>query len=96
MADALPSSIPARTHFPRLLLPPGVSPRVRFVTIGKGNGDNLWMADAGPNHRWLEYNVVTGAFRSFDIPQNLRGAPAVSNTILEHPNGHRLAVQRCF
>lgn len=78
---------PSTNTFSEIAPPPGVSPRVRFVTIGKGKGDNLWLADAGANHRWLEYNVVTGAFRSFDIPQNLRGAPAVSNTIIEHPNG---------
>ena len=78
---------PGTNTFSEIVPPAGISPRVRFVTIGKGSGDNLWLADAGANHRWLEYNVMTGVFRSFDIPKDLRAARAISNTILEHPNG---------
>jgi streptogramin lyase len=77
---------PNTDTFSEITPPTGASARVRLGAISHGNGDTIWMADAGPNHRWLEYNVVTGAFRSFDIPKDLKGR-GNGNTIRQAPNG---------
>jgi len=45
----------------------------------------LWVPD-GPNYRWLEYDVSTGKFTSYDWPKDNR-ADAGGNSMLIHPNG---------
>lgn len=77
---------PNTNTFSEITPPAGASPRVRLGAISHGNGDTIWTSDAGPNHRWLEYNVVTGAFRSFDVPKDLKGR-GNGNTIRQAPNG---------
>jgi streptogramin lyase len=77
---------PTTNTFSEVIPPAGMSPRIRLGAISHGNGDTLWTLDAGPNHRWLEYNVMTGAFRSFDVPKDLKGR-GNGNTIRQAPNG---------
>jgi virginiamycin B lyase len=45
----------------------------------------LWVPD-GPNYRWLDYDVNTGKFSSYDWPKDNR-ADAGGNSMLIHPNG---------
>ncbi len=45
----------------------------------------LWVPD-GPNYRWLDYDVNTGKFTSYDWPKDNR-ADAGGNSMLIHPNG---------
>ena len=45
----------------------------------------LWVPD-GPNYRWLNYDVNTGKFTSYDWPKDNR-ADAGGNSMLIHPNG---------
>ncbi len=45
----------------------------------------LWVPD-GPNYRWLDYDVNTGKFVSYDWPKDNR-ADAGGNSMLIHPNG---------
>jgi streptogramin lyase len=45
----------------------------------------LWVPD-GPNYRWLDYDVSTGKFTSYDWPKDNR-ADAGGNSMLIHPNG---------
>lgn len=66
--------------------PAAASPRVRIGAISNGRGDTVWMLDGGPNRRWMELNTRTGAFRSFPVPANIKGA-GNGNTIRQHPNG---------
>ncbi len=77
---------PSNNTFSEIAPPAGASPRVRLGAIIKGNGDTIWTADGGPNHRWLEYNITNGAFRSFAVPPDFKGQ-ANGNTIRQHPNG---------
>jgi virginiamycin B lyase len=66
--------------------PQAGSPRVRIGAISNGRGDTVWMLDGGPNHRWMELNTKTGEFRSFPVPENIKGR-GNGNTIRQHPNG---------
>jgi streptogramin lyase len=77
---------PTTNTFSEIKPPAGASPRIRLGAISHGNGDTIWTSDAGPNHRWLEYNVMTGAFRSFDVPKDLKGR-GNGNTMRQAPNG---------
>jgi len=77
---------PNTNTFSEITPPAGASPRLRLGAISHGNGDTIWTSDGGPNHRWLEYNVVTGAFRSFNVPKDLKGG-GNGNTIRQAPNG---------
>jgi virginiamycin B lyase len=45
----------------------------------------LWVPD-GPNYRWLDYDVNSGKFTSYDWPKDNR-ADAGGNSMLIHPNG---------
>jgi len=45
----------------------------------------LWVPD-GSNYRWLNYDVNTGKFTSYDWPKDNR-ADAGGNSMLIHPNG---------
>src|SRR6202158_5147697 len=45
----------------------------------------LWVPD-GPNYRWLNYDVNTAKFTSYDWPKDNR-ADAGGNSMLVHPNG---------
>jgi len=45
----------------------------------------LWVPD-GPNYRWLNYDVNTGKFTTYDWPKDNR-ADAGGNSMLVHPNG---------
>jgi virginiamycin B lyase len=45
----------------------------------------LWVPD-GSNYRWLDYDVNTGKFTSYDWPKDNR-ADAGGNSMLIHPNG---------
>ncbi len=45
----------------------------------------LWVPD-GSNFRWLDYDVNTGKFTSYDWPKDVR-AEAGGNSMLIHPNG---------
>jgi virginiamycin B lyase len=45
----------------------------------------LWVPD-GPNYRWLDYDVNTGKFTTYDWPKDNR-ADAGGNSMLIHPNG---------
>jgi len=67
-------------------VPSGGSTRMRIGAITKGRGDTLWMLDAGPNHRWLQYTISTGAFKTFPVPPDLKGLGG-GNTIRQHPDG---------
>ena len=77
---------PETYAFKEFTPPAAASPRVRIGAISKGRGDTVWMLDGGPNRRWMELNTVTGAFRSFPVPQDIKGA-GNGNTIRQHPNG---------
>jgi len=46
---------------------------------------HLWVPD-GPNYRWLEYDINTGKFTTYDWPKDVR-ADAGGNSMLIHPNG---------
>jgi virginiamycin B lyase len=45
----------------------------------------LWVPD-GPNYRWLDYDINTGKFTTYDWPKDNR-ADAGGNSMLVHPNG---------
>jgi virginiamycin B lyase len=45
----------------------------------------LWVPD-GSNYRWLNYDVDSGKFTSYDWPKDVR-ADAGGNSMLIHPNG---------
>ena len=45
----------------------------------------LWVPD-GSNYRWLNYDINTGKFTSYDWPKDNR-ADAGGNSMLIHPNG---------
>jgi len=45
----------------------------------------LWVPD-GPNYRWLDYDINTGKFTTYDWPKDVR-ADAGGNSMLIHPNG---------
>jgi len=77
---------PATYKFTEIDPPAGASPRMRIGAIIKGLGDTIWMVDGGPNHRWLEYNVKTGQFRSFSVPSTIKGL-GNGNTIRQGPDG---------
>lgn len=46
---------------------------------------HLWVPD-GSNFRWLDYDINTGKFTSYDWPKDVR-AEAGGNSMLIHPNG---------
>ncbi len=77
---------PETYAFKEFTPPPAASPRVRIGAISKGRGDTVWMLDGGPDRRWMELNTVTGVFRSFPVPLDIKGA-GNGNTIRQHPNG---------
>src|SRR5258706_4440540 len=45
----------------------------------------LWVPD-GPNYRWLDYDINTRKFTTYDWPKDVR-ADAGGNSMLIHPNG---------
>lgn len=46
---------------------------------------HLWVPD-GSNYRWLDYDINSGKFTSYDWPKEVR-ADAGGNSMLIHPNG---------
>jgi streptogramin lyase len=67
-------------------VPEGGSTRNRLGAVIKGHDDQIWMVDAGPNHRWLEFHTQTSQFQSFPVPANIKGM-GNGNTIRQHPDG---------
>lgn len=78
---------PKTLEFTEVPIPPGPAPANGQV-LGNLQIDakgHLWVPD-GPNYRWLEYDINTGKFTTYDWPKDVR-ADAGGNSMLIHPNG---------
>jgi len=78
---------PKTLEYSEVSLPPGVAaPDGQLLgNLQIDAKGQLWVAD-GSNYRWLNYDVNTGKFTSYDWPKDNR-ADAGGNSMLIHPNG---------
>ena len=52
----------------------------------RGVGDSIWVAEAGVNRRWLQYDTKYNEFYSFQAPAEFKG-PMNGNSMRADPNG---------
>ena len=52
----------------------------------RGVGDSIWVAEAGVNRRWLQYDTKYNEFYAFQAPADFRG-PMNGNSMRADPNG---------
>ncbi len=52
----------------------------------RGVGDSIWMAEIGPNRRWLQFDTKYQEFTAFQAPADFRGQ-MTGNSMKADPNG---------
>jgi virginiamycin B lyase len=52
----------------------------------RGVGDTIWVAEAGTNRRWLQYDTKYNEFATFQAPADFKG-PMNGNSMRADPNG---------
>jgi streptogramin lyase len=52
----------------------------------RGAGDSIWMAEIGPNRRWLQFDTKNNEFTVYPAPPEFKGQ-MTGNSMRVDPNG---------
>ena len=80
---------PKTYEFSQIDPPPGPRKLTALNHMGppaRGAGDYIWMAEIGPNRRWLQFDTKNNEFTEYPAPADFKGQ-MTGNTMRVDPNG---------
>jgi hypothetical protein len=80
---------PKTFEFTQFDPPPGPRKLTALNHMGppaRGAGDSIWMAEIGPNRRWLQFDTKNNEFTAYPAPPEFKGQ-MTGNSMRVDPNG---------